>query len=562
MEQSMVYTVTANCQDCYRCVRACPVKAIRVNSDQAKISPELCIMCGTCVRECPQSAKKIHSSLFEAKELVSSERLTVVSLAPSFSAIFSGKLSLRVPSALRRLGFDYIHETAEAAKFVTEYSLENNEHANVCTACPAVVNYVEKYRPEFTDMFIPVLSPMLAHGKMLKSLYPDSAVIFIGPCSAKKYEALRPEYSGVIDVVLTFDELLEWFSEEDVNLENCSESGFDNDCEIGHARLFPLQGGMLNTGGLLLNGSEPDILHISGAEDVISLFDGKFDLSGSLKLAEVLFCKGGCINGAGLTVEKNIFERRKNVIEYSNNMHQARVGERPKVDISANFSPSLDKKVEVTESKINKILEQTGKLDPVFQLNCGACGYKTCRDNAIAVVKGMAEISMCMPYMRRLAQQRTDLIIETMPSGVVLLDRGLCILKMNPAFQKMFMCSDSILGRRISYLLSADGFEKIMQGETERYESISHKYGIKYHEVLYTIKEDNQYVGIYTDISNIKQDQSKLDIVKSQTLMHAREFLDHQIKFSQEMANYLGVSTAKSEEIAMRLISLYEDTQK
>ena len=562
MKQSIVYTITANCQDCYRCVRACPVKAIKVTSGQAQISSELCIMCGTCVRECPQGAKKIHSSLDSAKELVNSNRLTVVSLAPSFSAIFAGEFAHRLPSALRRLGFDYIHETAEGAKLITELSFEKDVQGNICTACPAIVNYVEKYKPEFANIFIPIVSPMIAHGRLLKAQYPDCAVIFIGPCSAKKHEALRTENVGVIDVVLTFDELLQWFSQEDISLDYCSESGFDNRCEIGTARLFPLQGGMLNTGGLLLNGAESNVLHLSGSEDVLSLFDGEFNFGENLKLTEALFCKGGCINGAGITNEKNFFERRRNVIDYSNTLHRDIVQERPKIDFKAVFMPSLETQLQVPKHKIDKILEQTGKLDPAFQLNCGACGYKTCIDNAVAVAKRMAEISMCMPYMRRLAQQRTDIIIETMPSGVVILDSGLCILKMNPAFKKMFMCNDSILGRRISYLLNADGFEKIMQGETERYESIAQKYGIKYHEVLYPLREDEQYVGIYSDISNIKYDQSKLDVIKSQTLMHAREFLDHQIKFSQEMANYLGLSTAKSEEIAMRLINLYEDTQK
>jgi PAS domain-containing protein len=164
--------------------------------------------------------------------------------------------------------------------------------------------------------------------------------------------------------------------------------------------------------------------------------------------------------------------------------------------------------------------------------------------------------------MRYLAQQRTDLIIETTPNGVVILDDELCMIKMNPAFQEMFMCNNGILGRRISYLVNAEGFEMLQAGRTEKYESIRTKHNLRYHETLYALPEDEQYVGIYSDLSKITYDTNQLDVIKSQTVMHAREFLDHQIRFAQEMANYLGKSTAQSEEIARRLIGLYEQDKQ
>jgi uncharacterized Fe-S cluster-containing protein len=211
----------------------------------------------------------------------------------------------------------------------------------------------------------------------------------------------------------------------------------------------------------------------------------------------------------------------------------------------------------VDEDAIQKVLEQTGKSNPELQLNCGACGYKSCRENAIAVVHGMAEPEMCMPYMRRLAQQRTDRIIETSPNGIVILDEELHIIKANPTFLNMFHCGNNIMGRRISYFMDAYGFEKLVAGK-EKVEEIKSKYGMKYHEQLYALRSEKQYVGIFTDISKISYDDKQLDVIKQQTLMQAKELLDHQIRFSQEMAHFLGRYTAKSEELVQEMVDLYQ----
>ena len=561
MPRQTIYTITANCQDCYRCVRECPVKAIRISGGQAQIEDSLCIKCGTCVRECPQNAKTIRSDLEEAKAIIADGKTVAVSIAPSFAAMFSEALCRRVPSALRRLGFHFVSETAEGAKYITEQSLTYEGTGSICATCPSVVNFVEKHRPEYLDMLIPVVSPMIAHGRIIKEQNPNCSVIFIGPCVAKKQELLRPENAGAVDVVLTFTELLEWLESEEIQLEDCSESNFDRFHEIGDARLFPVGGGMLKTAGVNIDGLQANVLHISGVDDIVELFDDEANFDG--KFIEPLFCKGGCIGGPCFDEKegtKSLFARRESVIRYAEEAEKSNV-KYPKSNINykANFVRDEQTQEDVSENKINKILERTGKIDPSHQPNCGACGYKSCLENATAVARGMADLEMCIPYMRRLAQQRTDRIIDTTPNGIVILDSELCMVQMNPAFQKMFTCNNGILGKRISYLVNADGFEVLQSGETENYESIQTKYGIKYHEILYTLREENQFVGIYTDISRIKYDSDQLDTIKSQTLIHARKFLDHQVKFAQEMAHYLGKSTAQSEEIAKRLIGLYEE---
>jgi Na+-translocating ferredoxin:NAD+ oxidoreductase RNF subunit RnfB len=551
-----IYTITANCQDCYRCVRECPVGAIRISGGQAKIVQELCVRCGTCVKECPQRAKTVRSDLEEAKALVAGAAPVIASVAPSFAARFPGPLAWRLPSALRRLGFSKCAETAEGAFYATAKSLAPGGPGGVCTACPAVVNYVEKYRSERLDALVPVVSPMVAHGRLLKAAFPEALVAFIGPCAAKKDEIARPENAGAVDLALTFAELDRWLEDEGVAVEDCSESGFDAFSDPGLARLFPVSGGMLKTGGLVADGLAADVFPADGPDEVKNLFSPGGRLGG--KTVEPLFCRGGCVMGPAFGGGGTFYERRAAVIAWASAPRPAPPGPPAEVPFRAEFLPDQRKLEEVTESQVNDVLERTGKLNPDFQLNCGACGYLSCRDNASAVIRGMAEPEMCIPYMKRLAQQRTDRIMETSPNGIVVLDSELCMLKMNSAFQKMFMCNNGILGRRISYLVNSEGFEKLQEGGAEKFESIKSKYGIRYHEILYPIREAGQYVGIYADISKVRFDPGQLDVIKSQTLMHAREFLEHQVRFAQEMAHFLGKSAAQSEEIARRIISLYD----
>ena len=560
----IIYTVTAHCQDCYRCVRACPVKAIQVTGGQAFVKDSLCIKCGTCVRECPQGAKTIRGSLEKVRRLLAENPCVVASVAPSFPAVFTGWRAARLPAALRLLGFKHVAETAEGADKTTVESLARLPEGNICIACPAVVNYIEMYRPEYVNQLIPVVSPMVAHGRMLKKRYGEScAVVFVGPCAAKKSEALRLENADAIDEVITFAELLAWMEEEGLDLAACPESPFESAAFNAQARLFPLQGGMLKTGEVTCDGTQDDILHISGAEDVMELFSIAKN-SWRFNMVEPLFCLGGCINGPAFPRQGNIYERRSAIISHVRSIHpeaMANAGE--SVSLTAVFyenSPRLPSE-EINDSRIQEVLKNMGKSAPEDQLNCGACGYKTCLDNALAVARGLAEPEMCMPYMRRLAQQRSDRIIETSPNGVVVLDSELNIINMNPAFQRMFMCNNSILGRNISYLVNADGFEKLRDGAEDQCEAIRTKYGIKYHELLYSLRDEKQYVGMYTSIARHKPAQGQGELIKRQTLEQARELLDNQITFSQEMAHYLGKSLARNEELVQRLIGLFEEDE-
>lgn len=559
--KNVIQTIGENCQDCYRCVRACPVKAIMISDAQAHIIDDLCIHCGTCVRVCPKEAKTSVSELADVINMIKNEENVVASVAPSFAALFSGWKYKRLPAALRLLGFSHVSETAEGAEQVSIKSVEHKGEAAICTACPVVVNYVEKYQPDFIPHMIPVTSPMVYHGRMLKNRYPDAKVVFIGPCAAKKQEALRPENLDAIDAVLTFEEILEWLDQENIRLEDCTESGFESYGDLTNARMFPVQGGMLRTCGVSTDSTETQILHMSGEDNLKALFEIPPD-QWEYKMVEPMFCPEGCINGPCFSHnnEESVYSRKRSVLEYANQAESLPQSQAPEVNFETSFhtQPPEDE-IEVTEEAIQKVYERTGKSNPELRLDCGACGYDSCEEKAIAVIRGLAEAEMCIPYMRRIAQKKTDKIIEMSPTGVVVLDKDLNIINMNQAFQKMFICTNEVLGRRISYLIDGEGFQKIAAGEMDRCESIKTKYGKKYQEVLYAIPDEDQYVGVYTDISQIKFDAGQLDLIKRQTLQQAKDLLDNQIQFSQEMAHYLGNSTAKNEEMVKKLIDLYED---
>ncbi|NLN82866.1 MAG: 4Fe-4S dicluster domain-containing protein [Firmicutes bacterium] len=555
---NVIYTEFANCQDCHRCIRACPVKAIRVSGGQARVTDELCVHCGTCVKECPQHAKVIAPSLLRVKKLIEENERVAVSIAPSFASLFSGWSAKRLPAALRLLGFSYVSETAEGAQLVSEDTLHLLDKGNIATACPAAVNYIEKYKPELIPQLLPIVSPMVAHGRILKKrLGEDTKVVFIGPCAAKKQEALRPELSDAVDEVLTFVELMDWLQEEEVNVASCPESDFDNAGDYMKARLYPLQSGMLKTCELETDIDSAEILHISGPDELISLFDS--DMHKKYKLIEPMYCAGGCINGPAFPGDQNLFQKKQALLDYvSAQKTPNMVVTRPDVDThtSFNFEEAVQFE-EVNESQIQLVLERTGKGEPDQQLNCSACGYDTCREKAIAVVRGLADPETCLPYMRRLAQQRSDKIMETSPDGIVILDGDLRIIHMNSSFQKMFFTSNSILGRRISYLINADGFEKLLKGETDQAEAIRSKYGIKYHEIVYALRGENQYVGIFSNISQVKMDDAQVDLIRKQTMDHVRELLDHQISFSQQLAHFLGKNTAQSEDLVRQITDLF-----
>ncbi len=568
---SIIFTNKAQCQDCNRCVRKCPVKAIKVENAQASVDSDKCITCGTCIRECPQHAKHYRRDTFKAKELLISGTKVAVSLAPSFAGIYDKWKWLRLPSALRKLGFDYIAETSTGAYFSAKATKDEYLKAKtslIATACPAIVSYIEKYRPEKVPHLVQIVSPMVAHAKYLKQAFENNneeiKIVFIGPCTAKKAEAERPEFAGLVDVVLTFQELDEWMHDEGINLEELEESGFDE--KAPHvAKLFPLMGGLIKTAEMDADIHSYNIINVSGIDEIMESFDLIESTPDTDFLIDPLFCSQGCLNGPGVNTEYNIFERRRHLLQYrdsSVSIDAPSTGNDLDYHTAFNTDIGLSQN-KYTEAEIAAVLAKTGESDFHKRPNCGACGYNSCREKAIAVLDGMAETEMCLPYVRRIAESRKNKLFETTPNGVVILDYRYNIINMNPAFRKFFICSQSIVGKPISYLMDPEPFVKLVAGEDDEVMEITVKhdnYNIVSHQIMYKLPEENLIVGIFVNITKNVSDNTQLAELREKTISQAQELLNHQIDMAQNFAKLLGETAARGEALVDNLMKMSEDT--
>ncbi|MFZ6032623.1 MAG: [Fe-Fe] hydrogenase large subunit C-terminal domain-containing protein [Melioribacter sp.] len=567
MSGRIIYTIEARCRDCYRCLRNCPVNAISVMNGQASVDESLCILCGNCLKECPQNAKQYRNDIEKVKRLVSQFN-TAVSIAPSYPAFFEEWECNRLASVLRKLGFKFIAETSVTATDVAVESIEyyrGNDKSLLSSACPSLVNYIEKHQPQLTDFLAPILSPMTASAVKIKSeLGMNWKVVFIGPCVAKKEEAERPESEGLVDAVLTFEELYDWLKEESIDIKNYEESNFDQRSG-GYSRLYPLTGGMIKTALANADNLNEEIHYVCGWEEIK---DSLTEIPKKKSFVEPLMCRMGCINGPGVIGDAAIFERKRKVIDsFKKKSNALNCDERRPFTGKITRSFKRVNKVAIEKhdvEEIIKILNQKGIMTEEDELNCGACGFDTCRENAEAVLNKKIELESCIPYMRRLAEQRTDKIIETSPNGIVILDSELNVLHMNEAFKKFFVCGNALLGKKISHLMDPEPFVRLKDGANPIIELTEEhkKYNLICHQILYKLPEEEQYVGIFVDITSTILNEEKLNTMRRKVVEQARELLEHQMIMAQNLTRFLGESTAKGEELVEQLLQLSREEKK
>lgn len=564
MTTSIISTDKAKCRDCYRCVRVCPVKAIRITDNQARVDAERCILCGTCVRECPQQAKHVRNDLSKVTQLLAAPDTTVASVAPSFPAAFADYGSGFLPAALKKLGFDMVTETAVGAELVaaaTAELIKNVKTPWVTSACPVVINLIEGYYPEFCEHITPIVSPMIAHARYLKHKYgEDIKIVFIGPCSAKKGEA--DEAGGIIDAVLTFEELHQALADAKIDKATLQPVNFD-DVRPRNAQLFPLEGGLAITASISSDLLREDFIGISGGEHVREMIS-HLSSETPVRLFEALFCSGGCINGACLGANKDIFARRNRVLQY----HKRKTYEAEEeldpamardIDLSKTIRQAPVAIQKFDEDKIKAVLAETGKFTPEDELNCGACGYSTCRENAKAVLSGMAEGTMCLPWMRQLAERKTDQIIDNSPNGIVMVDSALNIVSFNPAFARLFSCTDTIIGRSIGTLMDPADFEKVSAEVVDRINSqmVSlPQYSMIATESIYRLEGQNVIIGIFANVTKTKEDEDKIARMRAETLANAERVIEKQMRMAQEIASILGETTSETRVLLRKLTDL------
>ncbi len=567
-----IYTEVNDCRDCYRCVRSCPVKAIRVRNSHAEIIKERCTYCGTCVRECPNGVKKIRSDVDRVRMQLGKGRKCIVSLAPSYVSEFQNNEDNFI-RALYQLGFDEISETAIGATLVSQaldmHLTENGGASFISTACPSVVEMVRKYFPESVPNLAPIPSPLQTHSAYLRHLYGDDIfIVFIGPCIAKKVEA--DDHPGFPDIALTFREMRDWLEEENIHLDEMDSSAAIRFIpkKAGRAAAYPIENGQIETSRIWRNRFfAADALAISGVDEVISSLRG----SHTNDFLEALNCDGGCINGPGTGVKKDSALMRKKAIglhvsarmaepdlfegdtEFARKVFEKGYGildaEPPKVQLLA--------KRLYTDADIDAALRRLGKESKQDELNCGGCGYRTCREMARALLEGFSEVEMCVTKMRLDAESKVDILLSTIPHGVVIVDRDLNIVELNRRFLEIFddypedFFHESVMktlrGMPVaSFMPFADEFEKQMH--LQKPIPYRFKQNGKVMRLTFFFLENRRLLGaLFEDITTPM-------IRREAIIKKAEDVITKSLSTVQQIASLLGENAAENEIVLNSII--------
>lgn len=548
----------SNCKNCYKCIRHCPVKSIRFTGNQAYIVHDDCILCGHCFVVCPQNAKKITSEVEKVKVLLSTGNPVIVSLAPSFIAYFNGAGIDSMREALRKLGFADVEETAVGATIVKrEYDRMVNEESSdviISSCCHSVNLLIQKYHPSVLPYLADVLSPMQAHCEDIKRRFPGSKTVFIGPCIAKKDEAQR--YEGIVDAVLTFDELSEWLQEESLTVERSKDIN-----DQSRARFFPTTGGILKT--MAMENSNYKYMAIDGAENCISAIK---DIESGLVhhcFIEMSMCTGSCIGGP--VMGKDHFSPVKYysaVAEYAGS-RDFDVAQ-PESGLIRKNIEIIDREVEVpSEYEIRETLRRIGKTKPEDELNCGTCGYSTCREKAIAICQGKADISMCLPYLRDKAETLTSKLSNIVPTALLLLNEDLEIQQVNKAALALFNLryESDLMGEHIVQVMNPKDFMTVLSAGKEIISKPVYlaEYDRYVEETIVYDKYLHMLLCILKDVTEEKKQHDYRENITQKTIETADNVVAKQMRIVQEIASLLGETAAETKIALTRLKESIKD---
>lgn len=557
-----VFTTESACQDCYKCVRHCHCKAIQIIDARAAILPNRCVSCGECVRVCPSHAKKIRSDLARAQRLVALGEQVHASIAPSFPGHYRGVSINRLAGALKRLGFAGVGETALGAQLVSartaQMLCEVRGGAWLSSACPAAVEFIRKYHPRWASRILPVVSPVQAHARWLRQRFGQEVrTVFFGPCAAKKVEADNaPE---TLSLALTFGELDEWLARVGVSLAEVDEAPLSHGV-AEEGRLYPIEGGMNET----LRAPELDarLITVSGLGNLARLIEridaDAFDASGTKLFVEMLACEGGCLNGpamaqgAGLDVIVEVERAGR---------RQASAGRQVAVSLDMAFTPAAVESPTPDEVALKKALESLGKFTAADELNCGACGYNSCRQLAAALVEGKAETSMCLSHLRRISQKTSNALIRYIPVAVVLADDNLQVVECNRNFAEL--CGEEVLtaydacgnlsGAYLASLLPfTELFESVLQGGGE-IEKFNQSLGDRILNLSVFAIAEGRVIGA------ILQDVTQYELKREQVAGRAREVIRKNVLTVQRIAHALGEHMADTEVLLSEIAGAWSD---
>ncbi len=563
-----VYTANTECQDCFKCVRHCPVKAIKVEEGHASVIPELCLACGHCVEVCPAHAKKIRNDLGRVRELIKGEVPVYVSLAPSWVNEFKGLVPGKLIGALRQLGFAGVSETALGAQFVSADIAQKLSTATrgvmISSACPVVVDMIRKYIPEFTDSISPCLSPALAHAKYLHERHTEPIkVVFIGPCIAKKNEADR--HPELVDVSLLYPDLRQWLEEAEIDLWSIDPGEADHFVpdKAEEGAIYPIEGGMNETIQAIGSCEQVNFAFISGLAALRQTLEGLSpnDIRDPVFI-EALACMGGCVHGPGTKHgSPGLLERMR--ILRNVNLREA-VPKRPLYNINESYGKDPVETETASLQEIKQALWSVGKVRPEDELNCGGCGYNTCHNFALALIKGKAEPNMCVSYLRKLAQKKSNAILRSVPAGVVIVDSKLRLIECNRRFAE-FSGADTLelydelpglAGAMLDKLIPfSDLFNEVLANGIELKRDSIHLNKKLLSLDIFNIDTQQVVGGMLFDVTNT-------EFRREQIAARAREVINKNLTTVQDIACRLGEHMAETEILLRSIAEDYADQKE
>ncbi len=555
--ENPIYTEKTECQDCYKCVRNCPVKAILVRDGSAAVIAEDCLYCGKCTLVCPVGAKKVRDDIDQARALIASGKPVYASVAPSFRSEFADIPEGQLLACIEQLGFAGVSETALGAQEVSAACArilsEGEKKVYISTACPSVVRLVERYYPDQIGNLTDLMSPVQAHGRILRDTFgEDIGVVFFSPCIAKKTET-----GETIDVSLTFKELRRWLNSESIVVSNDTAAFVPEKAEEGG--WYPIDGGMID--GIRQNRQFPDVqfLCVSGVKDIMESIEdiGKIHLDAPVFI-EALACEGGCVNGPQVSKRGATVVKRSQILKSTPlpTEEEARNSIRK---IEKQFYPEPQAKKPFTSDQIAQALLRIGKVRHVDELNCGGCGYNSCQDFAVAMLEDRAEPAMCVSHLRKLAQNKANALLKTMPSGVVIVDRDLKILECNPRFVDIvggdasivYEVNPELAGVYLERLIPFhEVFKQVLQdGNESMVMDIEHNKKV-IRLTVFTVEPHHTVGGVLQDVTE--------PVIQSEKIIqNAREVMKKNLTTVQQIAFLLGENAADSEVLLNSIVQSF-----
>lgn len=535
---------TSDCKNCYKCIRHCPNKSISFKDNKATIIKDDCILCGRCYLVCPQNVKVIRNDLDIVKNLIKNHEKVIVSLAPSFISNYQGVGIKSITNALKKLGFYQVEETAIGATIVKnayDEMLDDQHDVIVSSCCHSINLLIQKHYPDALKYLADVYSPMVAHGKDIKTRYPDSKVVFIGPCIAKKDEG--DKNSNFIDAVLTFVELDKWLKEENLELEKEEESVDENT----KARLFPICGGIIQT--MKCDNPSFQYIAIDSVEESKKVLEDIINGKIHKCFIEMSSCNGSCVNGPAISDRSQSLARNYYSIKEKAGKKDFNKQVLKSEDIKNNYNPYRLIHAEPSEEEIERTLGKMGKPNGTNQLNCGSCGYNSCREKAIAVIQGKAIKEMCLPYLMEKAQSFNDKIVSKSPNGLMVLDENLDIQLVNKSLCKIIGVEspDIVLKNNVTAIFEPEDFARALDGESifakkkylseyDKYIELSITYDQKFHILICVLR----------DITSSEVALQKRAEVLQKSIEITDKVIAKNMRAVQEIASLLGESAAET----------------